>query len=359
MASVRQSWIRKYGEEVGLEKWNNHKKTLANTLDNYIIRYGEIIGNQKWIEYKNKLKYRFTLNWYIEKFGLTTGTLKYTEKNKKLSVGVASLKRNGFTDDEIVAIRKRHADGSVNTIESFKKRYGNKKGNQKYLEYIENLKLTSKRTLDYWLMHHMGDFEASKVSLRDYQKRDKQWFIATFGEIDGIEQYHLINKSKGRTIENYIKKYGNDIGIEKYNKSCKNWKSGQRGIFNSKGQLEVESFLRTMYSNVIGHRSETGIILDINEKTKLNQNILYPDIIVNNKYIIRYNGDFWHARETIFPSDTEIVPRIKKTAGEIRQIDEIKNKIYKNRNFTVISIWDTDWHSNKEQIKNKLREQII
>lgn len=358
MASVKQSWINKYGEELGIQKYNEHKKSLANTLENYIIRYGDDVGVQKWNQYKEKLKYRGTLDWYIDKYGELNGTQKYNEKNAKLSISIKSLKRNGYSDDEIRKIRSKHKSGSVNDVNNFINRYGNIGGNKRYNEYVENLKLTSKRNLGYWLNFHDGDVELAKKSLYDYQRRDKRWFINTFGEIEGIERYYLVNKSKGRTIENYIKKYGNEIGTIKYNDACRNWKSGQRGIFNSKGQLEVETYLQSLYDDVVGHRSETGIILRDDEKITLTQNILYPDIIVNNKYIIRYNGDFWHARKTIFPIDETIVPRIKKPAGEIRQIDDIKNKIYKNRGYIVITIWDTEWYSSKDRVKNKLKEQI-
>ena len=329
MASVKQAWIRKYGEEEGTRRWFNLNKGKG------------------------------TLDWYINKYGKDEGTKRYHEKNKKLSVGYDTLKANGHSDDEIKRIKNKHSNKSKHTLENFITRYGKKLGNKKYEEYREKNKLTSNRRLEYWIDKCNGDIEKAKAKLKKWQTRDLNFYINKYGEEDGHQRYTNSNRKRGRTLENYIKKYGKAEGKEKYIEACKNWKAGQRGIFNSKGQCEVEAYLKSIYDNVKGLRNETGIILTESEKSpELTNNVLYPDIIVNDRYIIRYNGDFWHANKTIFPDDDIIVSKVNKPAGLIREIDRQKNKIYENRGFIVINIWDSDWHAEPENIKQMLKRTI-
>lgn len=329
MASVKSAWIKKYGEVEGLKRWNQ-------------LNFG-----------------KGTIDWYITKFGEIDGKSKYLDKNKKLSVSISTLRASGKTDEEIFQIRSRHANKSKQTLQNMISRYGQRVGTEKYKIYREKNKLSSVRRLEYWI-NKCGDIELAKQELKKVQRRDKNWFISIYGEVDGIEKYYSTNSKRGRTLQNYINKYGNDVGLQKYIDACKKWKDGQRGIFNSTGQLEVENYLVECGFNVKGSRCETGIILSELEKTAvIKNNTLYPDIIVNNKYIIEYNGDYWHANKNIFPNDDTIVGRINKSAGDIRERDNEKYNIYKNRGYITIVIWDSEWHAQKEIIKSKLKQILL
>lgn len=358
MANVKLAWIKKYGEEEGLKKWEERKKLSANTLENYIKKHGKELGTVKYNTLQEKFKYRFTLPWFIEKYGDINGTIKYTENCSKLSVSIGALTKRGFNSEEIMEIKHRHSTNSKNNLETFIKRYGEQEGRIRYDNYKKTIRSVSKRSLEYWIKKSNGNLELAKRLLSNYQRRDLSWFISTFGSAHGHQKYQDANKKRGRTLENYINKYGCEIGKEKYIAACKNFKDNQSGIFNSKGQLELEQYLKDIYCNVKGSRNETGIILTEPERCVVKNNILYPDIIVNDAYIINYNGDFWHCRSTIFKDELQIHPRIKKTIKEIRDIDIQKNIIYKNRGFITIDIWDSDYWTNKDKIKNMLKELI-
>lgn len=328
MASVKEAWIKKYGEDTGLQMWEDRKRKSANTLENYILKYGCDIGKLKYDELQEKFKFRFTLPWFIERYGETQGPIKYKERNSKMSVGIQSLKERGFTDDEILDIRGRHSMGSAITLANQIKKYGEEEGRRRYAITRERIKLGSVRRLDYWIKKNDGNIEQAKIDLSNSQKRNLDFFI---------------------------NKYGDVIGLEKYNVARINWKLGQRGIFNSRGQLEVENWLCTIFTDVAGIRKDTGIILTESEKSGIvKNNVIYPDIIVNNKYIINYNGDFWHANPAMFPDDDMINKRTKKTAGYIRAYDAARNEICKNRGYVVIDIWESEWIACSSDIKNKL-----
>jgi hypothetical protein len=99
-----ESFIARYGEKIGTEKWNqycekerytksfeywqkkygeteeSYKKYNAYracTLNNFIIRYGEEQGLEKWNNYVERQRYTLTKEYFIEKYGLEEGSKKY------------------------------------------------------------------------------------------------------------------------------------------------------------------------------------------------------------------------------------------------------------------------------------------
>lgn len=329
MASVKQAWINKYGEEEGLRRWHQLNEGKG------------------------------TLSWYVKRYGEIEGKQRYEEKNKKLSVSIETLERAGKTPDEIRAIRENHKNKSKQTLANMIVRYGEEEGLRRHNQYRERNKLTSNRRLDYWINKCSGDIILAKQMLREWQSRDLSWFINKYGPVDGQQRYHSRNKKQGRTLENYIIRFGEKVGYRKYKEACQRWKAGQRGVFNSSGQLEVETFLRECGFRVQGSRTETGIILSEQEKSSILQNnTIYPDMIVNGKYVVEYNGCFWHAHPDLFPEDTTIVGRINKPAGVIRSIDKQKHTILSNRGYEVIVVWENDWQCNKQSIKEQLKKAI-
>lgn len=56
--SKRQSeekFIKKYGEELGKEKWKNYNSSKGSTKESMIKKYGEIEGNIRWNSYIEKV----------------------------------------------------------------------------------------------------------------------------------------------------------------------------------------------------------------------------------------------------------------------------------------------------------------
>jgi very-short-patch-repair endonuclease len=130
-----EKFVLIYGEEDGTKRWNEYKnkhklkntlegkrnkygwteqefieynKSRAVTLSNLIKKYGEEEGKKKWDEYKNKQRVNgSSLEWFISKYGESTGTLVYNE----------------------VCESKGH------TLKNYQKRYGIDEGLIKFNEY--------------------------------------------------------------------------------------------------------------------------------------------------------------------------------------------------------------------------------
>ena len=131
----KENFIKKYGEKIGIEKWNTYCKKQAETnsyeykkekygftqedfkrynkkravtKNNLIEKYGEDVGNVKWIEYLEKQKLTKSWDYMASKYG--TSKAKQINQNKAL------------------------------TLNNFIKKYGKVLGTSKYEEFISKKK---------------------------------------------------------------------------------------------------------------------------------------------------------------------------------------------------------------------------
>jgi hypothetical protein len=111
-AVTKENFIKKYGEEDGLIRWdtycqkqaetnsfeyknkkfgwtedqfNDYNKSRAVTLENMIEKYGETDGIEKWSKYCDQQRYTKTKDYLISKYGEQVGTQKYLDINRKKS----------------------------------------------------------------------------------------------------------------------------------------------------------------------------------------------------------------------------------------------------------------------------------
>ena len=125
------SFIKRYGEELGKEKYelfrqksiknfeivhkgNLPKSELNTHVDYYIKRYGEVEGRKKYKERQQTS----TLNNFINKYGEKIGTKKYNEVNQKKAITFENLsKKYGETE----------ATNRINNWKISLSQHGNKK----------------------------------------------------------------------------------------------------------------------------------------------------------------------------------------------------------------------------------------
>jgi hypothetical protein len=84
-------YISRYGEEQGTLKYNEYVKTITNNLSNFVRLYGEEEGIRKYIDRVSSMKGMFSFNWFVEKYGETAEILYREHWAKRLKkVAVAS-----------------------------------------------------------------------------------------------------------------------------------------------------------------------------------------------------------------------------------------------------------------------------
>ena len=285
-------------------------------------------------EHRKKLSFSRTLEGYVDRLGIKEGTKAYYDKNKKLSVGVESLRERGYTEEEILDIRQKHADKSKITKKSMMTKYGNVLGLEKYDNWKTRQKRSSKRSIEYWLREFDGNKTLANEALRIHQSKDIKFFIDRYGEIDGVIKYENYVKAKTKSFQN-------------------------RTFNNSKTELEIGQKISELISenmHIAPHRYY--IFLDDIEQQILNKKFIIPDMTIPDlKIAIEYYGDYWHCSEEMFEDETVIHPFIKKSVKEIREHDKRKLEVLNNKGWKVIVIWEHDYKENKEEtIKKVLNE---
>lgn len=131
---TKEKRILLFGEKYGMKSWNEYcskqaetntleykqekygmsedefkefNKSRAVTKENLISKHGKDIGLEKWESYCQRQSYTNSLEYFIDKFGKDEGTKFFKNLNKSKS----------------------------QTLENFIKRYGEKEGHIKYLQY--------------------------------------------------------------------------------------------------------------------------------------------------------------------------------------------------------------------------------
>lgn len=92
--SVKEGYNMTYNTEIGGDNWKGRKHTeeydlwrekIADKLrGSNNIMYGKNHTEEALVKMKEKAKGRFSLPWFIEKYGQEEGELKYKERNQKL-----------------------------------------------------------------------------------------------------------------------------------------------------------------------------------------------------------------------------------------------------------------------------------
>ena len=176
-----------------------------------------------------------------------------------------------------------------------------------------------------------------------------------YGKDKAIE----INKSKGITIDNFIKKYGEIEGLKRYNKVSKRMinfysKISQKCFAKIETILNINNLNYTTYYAT--ENTECGIYLkSINKYIKLDYYI--KDLNV----CIEFNGTIFHADKRIYNENDKPNPFNKTlTAKNIWEIDEErKNILLKEHNIKTYIIWENDYINGldlNEFINNIIKE---
>lgn len=193
-----------------------------------------------------------------------------------------------------------------------------------------SLQSSSPRCVEYWLLREYSE-EDAKNKVAEYQ--------TTF------------------SLEKCIKKYGIEIGQEKWQERQDKWqntldsKSDEeklrinslklyRGGTISKVELEILTKLSMLGLNVI-HQFKLQ-----KDKTR---HFVY-DFTFGQK-IIEFNGDYWHANPSKFKEDSIMIRG--KLAKEIWVKDKEKIDFAKSLGYEILVIWESEYKQYKQQTINK------
>ena len=283
-----------------------------------------------------------------------------------------------ITDDELNNERKKFDTAS---LDSFKRRYGEKNGESKYNKYIQRQAYTCSKE---YMMNEKGmteqewnDFNANRAcTKKNFIKRygkeigSKKWkdyceleayagckleyFIEHYGEEDGTKRYKELNEKKAHTLSYYIEKYGEEEGRRKYEEYYVNHKRKQYSLISQLMFNQIQLLIGDLGIGAKYGEDEAYIELNYDDGS---YRMTFPDYLLGNK-IIEFNGDVWHMNPKMY-SATDIFPIFEKehyrsgignTAADIWKYDEMKLNGYKQLGYDVKVVWESEYHENPEKI---------
>lgn len=358
MLRLKKFLIYIHGEVLGQKKYKFY--CSSNNLKVLIFKYGKEEGVKKHNEFKKNSSFSKTIDSYILKYGKEEGEKKYFEKNKKLSVGYNSLKERGYSEDEIKFIKNKHSKNSTVNLETLTEKLGEEEALKKIKSIKENSFSCWKK--DDWIKRGYSEKESIEKVIRS-QSRGIEWFKDKYG-IEADEKFLKYNKSRGRSKQQLIEKFGLEKTNEILKKRSPNYKAlveihGEKkakeilikkcSAFNKTGFSKIQVEFATSLYNLLPKNIASDFIgipitqtytmfLEKEEINLIDQRVIIPDIKIKN-IIIEFDGDYWH-KFTI-------------------EKDLLKDKICKNRNLEVLRIKESEYKKNKELLLSDLVEKII
>lgn len=226
----------------------------------------------------------------------------------------------------------------TNTFEYKKEKYGWTED-----EFL-NYNLSRSITLDNMIKKYGDEF--GKKKYEDYVEKQKRsgctldYFIDKYGEIEGTLKYDNVCKMKSLNLSNFIRKYGEEEGKRKYRDY---W--DVRPTSYSKSSQELFWKIKTDNCYFAEYNKEFGL----NSK---NGYYFYDFVDTKLKKCIEFNGDYWHCNPKLYDSTHKT--HYGYTAEDIWKKDENKINHIKSLGYDVMVIWESDYLNDTDNIIKKI-----
>ena len=297
---------------------------------------------------------------------------KYSEvKNNLKSVKRSFSKdfwiKKCLTEEE--SIRKVFEIQSNNSKKFTGKRTGKDKNilrSNGYTEEEIRKVCLSMSNIEYWINRGFTE-EESRINVFnhqsnaakhvDYEKRllpsnKEYWINRGFTEKESLDKVKNSQTTFSKDI--CIEKWGYEKGIDIFNDRTKKW---QKSLFNNGnikgGYSKVSQELFFKINKIIEGNFKFALFnseLCIREDQK---NYYYDFTDLNNKKIIEYNGDQYHANPNKYNENDCPHPYYRDgslTSGDIWEKDDFKLKLANKNGYEVLVVWDSEYKKNKELI---------
>ena len=275
----------KFAFEIPDEVYNSKRANYAMTKEKMITKYGETNGLIRWENYCKKQS--------------ETNTFEYKQK------------MYGWTEKQFKEYNKSRAV----TLNNLIKKHGKEEGTKLWNNYVEQQIIT--KSWDY--------------------------MVKTYG----IKKAREINKSKSLTLENFIKKYGEEKGKNKWLDYSINRNNGVSKISQQLFK-NLDKHLSKKYTTYYYSKNNEYFVHGIDQ-------IYYLDYYIKELNIcIEYNGGCFHGDSRIYEDDEYCNPFDKtKTAKEIRDKDKLRYKYLQDKyGIKTYVIWELDYNpDNFDYIK--------
>ncbi|MCK9415476.1 endonuclease domain-containing protein [Candidatus Dojkabacteria bacterium] len=193
---------------------------------------------------------------------------------------------------------------------------------------------------------------------KSYQVRLDYWINKGYSEDEAKQK--LKERQTTFTLDICIEKYGKEKGEEIYKNRQQRWLKSLIENGNLKcgySMISQELFFLLLDKYEIDKRNKIYFATKNKEyficKGK-EEFFQYDFVDLENKKIIEYNGDQYHANPKLYEATDHPHPFRKQiTAQEIWDKDERKKIVANEEGFDVLTIWDSEYKKNKYMILDK------
>lgn len=265
-------------------------------------------------------------------------------------------------------------DKTKMTLELQIKKYGESEGMRRFNEYRK--KQSVKNTFEYkhqkygWTREQFDNYNKTRACTKEnfirrhgelvglerwskyierqqYAGSSEQYFIDLYGEIIGKQKWKQVNKLKSNNLQNYISKYGKIEGVIKYREHCEN---RGKSMFHSKISQELFCTIQDNTSDKIYFATNKhGVFSVYDAAQKCVKFFDYVDTI--RKKCIEFNGDCYHANPRFYTENCRPNYHNRNlTSQMIWDEDAKKLQLIKDRGYDILIVWESDYLSNSKLV---------
>ena len=196
-------------------------------------------------------------------------------------------------------------------------------------------------------------FHKNSLAVKNAIKSTNIEYYLNQGMSEDEAKIVLHNRQATFSLYKCIQKYGEDKGLELFNNRQKIWNKKLQKSFKQ-GKYIQSPIANQLFIQI---KEKLNLNNCIDEKyifnDELHKGYLF-DFCYNNK-LIEFNGDYWHANPNLYGPKSFIKAKNKR-AEDIWKYDKIKIQTAIDQGYQVLTIWEYDYHQNKEEVINRCIE---
>jgi hypothetical protein len=269
---------------------------------------------------------------------LTNKFPEYSKKNKtRVFNGMNEITKFAFSIPEEVASKWINKNYSI-TEKTLIEKYGEVEGKERWKSYCE--KQAYSNTFEFkkekwgWTEEEFKEYNKSRsVTLENLIKRHG------FESGEKIWRDYCERQRFTTTKDYFLEKYGEKIGLEKYDNFC------NKRLFSGGSYSNISQSIFQILQNKF---KELTLFFGENEyyfKDKENSRFYLLDFYIKElSFGIEFQGDLWHANPNKYKENDVPIKFDKKqlTAKEIWERDRLKQEFLKTKIKKLIIIWESD-----------------
>lgn len=196
----------------------------------------------------------------------------------------------------------------------------------------------------YWLKMEYSEEESIYLA-RSNNASTVEYYQERGYENAEKSRQDFINQHNSNSLEKFKEKYGIEYGEEKYFKWRRN--SSENNKFHGYSNISQDLFwsLHEILNGDYEHIFFKKLNKEYNLRSDKKLNC-YDFTILDNKKIIEFNGDYWHANPNKYNPEDIVYETV--SAKDIWDRDETKNNIARDKRFEVLIVWESDYKKDRD-----------